>query len=183
MNASSEEDYFSRPQNATDFAGIASARVRPQDAEILSQHGITARTLASACGSHNISSRLTGEHVAALASMVSHPDMPQSSQSVLLHNPSLIDFASDVFSSADVDKSDLALFERVVSSSVSADQIVFAQAWADPSNRDALREVSSRRGNLNQLVASALKKSSALRSLGGFHGSLFKEPAEPMWSV
>ena len=183
MNASSEEDYFSRPQNATDFAGIASARVRPQDAEILSQHGITARTLASACGSHNISSRLTGEHVTTLASVIGHPAMPERSADVLLNNPSLVSFASDVFSSTDVSELDLALFERVVSSSVSADQIVFAQAWADPSNREALREVSSRRGNLNQLVASALKKSSALRSLGGFHGSLFKEPAAPMWDV
>ena len=70
-----------------------------------------------------------------------------------------------------------------MSSSVSADQIVFAQAWADPSNRTALCEASSRRGNLNQLVASALKKSSVLRSLGGFHGSLFKEPDEVLWSI
>ena len=179
MNASSEDDYFSRPQNATDFAGIASARVRPQDAEVLSQHGVTARTLASACGSHNISSRLTGEHVATLASVISHPAMSKSSAGVILNNPSLVDYASDVFSSTDVSELDLELFDRVVHQTSSADQIVFAQAWADPSNRDAIREASSRRGNISKIVASALKESTALRSLGGFHGSLFKESVKP----
>ena len=179
MNASSEDDYYSRPENATDFAGIVSAGVRPQDAATLSQHGITARTLANACGSHHTTRRPTGADVSELASVVGHPAMPQGAPATLLHNPSLVGFASDVFSSSEVSEADLALFDRVVSSSDDADKIVFAQAWSEPSNRPALREISTHKGTLSQVVASALKKSGTLTSLGGFHGSLFKKYESP----
>lgn len=165
----SGDDYYCLPENSTDFAGLVEARVSPSDAETLARSGVTARMLASACGDYRVSNRPSGQQVAALASVSSHPLATSEVLNRALHSASLIPFVTDVLSSQEVSPQAAALLERVVYSQDSSDAVVFAQAWSDPSNRPALLSRASSRDSLGSIVASSIK--SLPGSLGGLRGT------------